>query len=154
MQVKKVPNFSARPAAWLWLLVALLVAVSYFVAVAGTHGGDLVTAWTLATTHEPERYTALYFSNPAQLPSFARASTKQTVPFHIVNHEGAAKTYRYRIRFQVEGKAMDQYFSVTIADGQDMQQAAVFTIPKPNEASTLTIQLLNTSQQLTLRSNS
>lgn len=131
----------------------LLVGVSMLVAILGA-GGSRTNAWSVATTHKPEQYSAMFFSNPARLPSYAPAGKPQMILFHIVNHEGVTRGYQYTIQLQLNGRITTQTGSLQLKDGQDVQEVAKFTIPKPNEVATLTIQLVGSNERLTLRSRS
>lgn len=153
MHDKKSQNLALRRAIVLWTMLVLLVGASMYVAILSA-GGSLTNAWSLATTHRPEQYSAMFFSNPAKLPSYAPAGKPQVVPFHIVNHEGLTRSYRYTIQLQLNGKLTTQTGSLQLKDGQDVQEVAKFTIPKANEVATLTIQLAGSNEQLTLRSQS
>ena len=51
----------------------------------------------LSTTHQPERLTELYFTNPSNLPESYSAYGANQVLFTIHNNEDHPVTYRYRI---------------------------------------------------------
>jgi hypothetical protein len=57
------------------------------------------TVWSDATTHKPQPYTELYFTNPDQLPSVAPARHNLPVSFTVHNLEGHTVTYIYAITF-------------------------------------------------------
>lgn len=136
----------------LWSFVGLLVATLLIVAVTTT--GGVSQAWKLATTHQPEDYTALYFEHPGQLPNFALAGKTQTVYFRIANNEAATRTYYYQVKQQIGGSLVAHSQSVTLTSGQDERLSFQFTIPKPETPALITITVLGTNEQLTLRSRS
>jgi hypothetical protein len=47
----------------------------------------------------PERYTELYFTNPAAIPTSITAGKPATFSFTVVNHEGVTTTYPYSSYF-------------------------------------------------------
>lgn len=51
--------------------------------------------WLLSLSHQPARYTALYFNNPGALPSTVVRGRRIRVSFTIDNLEGRAISYRY-----------------------------------------------------------
>jgi len=136
---------------WAFLLALGLLAI--FVATAAS-GVNFSQAWTLATTHQPERYSELYFEDPGHLPAYAPAGKLQVVYFHIVNHEHQSQHYQYSITRTIGGVTSELHGSVDARDGQDVRQALQFVIPKPLEQAKITVQLLNSNQQLTFRSQS
>lgn len=139
-------------AAVLWVFLFIL-AGTVLVGGMRSHAG-LGQLWTLATTHQPERYLQLYFENPGHLPSFAPAGKPQVVYAHFVNHEARPKVYQYMITRTIGGVTKAAFGSISLNDGQEGRVALRFTIPKPQVAAQLTLTVLGSSQQLSLRSRS
>jgi len=52
-------------------------------------------ALAAATTHQPERYTELYFNDQTRLPIKAAVNRTQMFSFELANHENSTKTYTY-----------------------------------------------------------
>lgn len=153
MTTNKVQKTIIAPPVLLAAMLLLLLGVGGYTAWAAT-GKNLENVWRLATSHLPETYTALYYSDPAHLPLYAPAGKKQAVAFYIVNHEGTTKTYAYEIETVENGQAFITSGSATLIDGQAVQKIATFVIPKPNEAAMTTIRLVGENEVLTLRSQS
>ncbi len=137
----------------LWLFLAILLFAVALTVTATSHL-SLTDIWRNAATHQPERYSELYFDNPARLPGYAPAKKRQTVRFHIVNHEHSTAVYRYRTTVTIGGVTATHNGSAELADGQAAAEALSFTIPHPNETALITIKLVGTNQQLTFRSKS
>ncbi|HEU4966139.1 MAG TPA: DUF1616 domain-containing protein [Candidatus Saccharimonadales bacterium] len=138
------------------LLGLFLVVIVGAAIVLGTNlfRSSITEAWSLATSHQPERYTELYFDNPAQLPSYAPAGKSQKVPFTIVNHEAATRTYTYTVQTTIGTVTTSRTVTVTLRNGQAATDTVRFAIPLPNEQAHTTITLLGTNQSLTFRSQS
>jgi len=54
---------------------------------------------TNATTHQPERYSELYFTSPSNLPSQVKAGQALPVSFTLHNVESEQYSYTYTIDF-------------------------------------------------------
>lgn len=136
----------------LWLFVGLVLTLG--VLGSGIANNGFAWAWSLATTQQPERYTQLYFENPAHLPNYAPARKVQTIAFHIANHEDSTQTYLYQITRAVAGSTSVERGSATIRNGQDVRVVTHFTIPKPLQIEEITITLSGRTESLTFRSQS
>lgn|GEM_PF-1023305 len=138
------------------LVSTFLVVIICAAIILGTNvfRSGITQAWSLATSHQPERYTELYFNNPAQLPSYAPAHKSQSVAFTIVNHEAQTRTYTYTVQTTVGKVTTSRTASVTLRDGQTVTDTIHFTIPLPNEQAYSAVKLLGTSQILAFRSQS
>lgn len=152
MRLKNIQIKLARPSLSFGVFLVVVIAMSVGAAAVSAHG--INQAWRLATTHQLEPYTALYFDSPARLPLYAPAGKAEAVPFRIANHEGSPRTYQYQILFTVSGTEAVKSGSVTLASGQDVRMFANFAMPQPNEQGQLVIEIVGTSQRLTLRSQS
>jgi len=147
------PAIAYKPAG-LILLVFLILLITSGLILLITSPAGLATAWVEATTHQPERYTALYFDHPAQLPSYAPTRKPQTIPFRIVNHEHEPMTYQYESTVIMNGVTTIKYGTVRLLDNENAVESVSFTIPHPLEVAFITVQLTNTHQQITFRSTS
>lgn len=137
----------------LWLFAAaLLVSTAAVCIAAAPH--NLKQTWQNATTHQPERYTQLYFTDPAHLPAFARPGKAQIITFRIVNHEHTGKIYTYETRVTIAGKTSTHRGTVMLADGQSANETLGFTIPAARMQAAIAVRLVGTSQTITFRSTS
>jgi hypothetical protein len=133
--------------------VVLATAIAITAAVVSA-GGSFANAVRLATTHQPEVFTELYFLNPGQLPAYAAPGKKQTVRFHIQSHAAQRQTYSYRIA--IEGLPANSVStgSVVLSPGTGATVPFNFTIAGAGQSVSITIRLVGTQQYLTLRSRS
>ncbi|HKU18054.1 MAG TPA: hypothetical protein VJP80_02160 [Candidatus Saccharimonadales bacterium] len=119
------------------------------------HRHTIAHAFTLATTHQPERYSELYFDNSAHLPLYSPAYKAERVSFHIANHQGKTTTYAYRVVFQVGAKtSVLRSGSVTIADGSSADISVTYTMSAPNLSGQLNVQLEGRSEHIAYRMKS
>ncbi len=136
-----------------WAFLLLLVLSVVLIATIAS-GISLGQAWTLATTHQPERYSELYFADPGHLPTYAPASKEQIIYFYIVNHEHQSQLYTYQVMQTIGTATTVTEASVYVRDGQDAQQKVQFIIPKPLQQAIITVRLLHSNLQLSFRSQS
>jgi hypothetical protein len=109
----------------------------------------------LATTAQPERYSALYFDNSVHLPQYAPAGKKEMLTFHVANYEGKTTTYTYIASMQIGNKATPLGTgSTTLFDGNSSTHTIIFTMPTPNTSATITINLSGRTEHLQFRSQS
>ena len=153
MSGRKATNKIILPNAILWLFLVILISAAGGIALK-TSGYDLRSVWDLAATRQPERYSELYFNSPAHLPVFAAQRKPQVVPFTIVNHEHQQNAYRVETTVIVDGVSTVRIDAVTLRDGQSATEQVRFTMPGPYKSAMITVRLLGTSLQLTLRSKS
>ena len=146
--VKKIPTHLQFV-----MVVFLMVVCASVIGVIGTHG-NVSDAITLATTHQPERYTQLFFDNPAKLPSYAPTGKIQTLNFSIVNNNAEQVTYTYETTITIGSSTTSTSHSLTLANGQSAQLVTQFTVPTPLTKAQITIHLLGTNQRITLASTS
>jgi hypothetical protein len=73
-----------------------------------------------ATTHQPQSYTELYFSDPNRLPAVAPADQRLPLAFTIHNVEGRDVGYSYKINFTGPNgqTTLLRQGQVTVAAGQ------------------------------------
>jgi hypothetical protein len=60
--------------------------------------------WALSVFRQPDRYTALSFSNPAKLPAAAFWNQPIRIAFSVSNQEGRLTTYRYVMSESADGR--------------------------------------------------
>lgn len=79
---------------------------------------------------EPERFTQVYFTNPAQLPRTFEPDGKQTVQFTIRNLEHATKQYTYRVTVRSNvGAHVATTGSLLLAQGQQRSLVKEVVMP-------------------------
>jgi hypothetical protein len=114
----------------------------------------LADSYKLATSHLQEKYTQLYFNNPAKLPIYSPAGKTEKIVFTIANYEAKTETYTYQTDLSVNGSVSSITNRVTLKNGQSTILIATMMIPKPNTPATLNIRLVGLTNQLTLKSTS
>jgi hypothetical protein len=137
----------------LWAFLIGLIVSCGIVMVLG-NSNSITAALTQASSHQPEKYTSLYFEDPGHLPSYAATGIVHTIYFHIVDHEQQARTYTYQIAMVIAGSSSVQSAAIQVANGQNVRQLLRFTIPKPNSSATIMVTLVGSSEQLLFRSHS
>jgi hypothetical protein len=114
---------------------------------------QLAHAFKLATTHQPERFTELYFADPARLPKHLLPDESADVSFVIGNHQAQSTDYRYQVDFIKDGQTVaSRTGEVTVDDSQTAVQTITIP-PQPEEGSLLMlIRLPDQNQTIHLRS--
>jgi hypothetical protein len=79
----------------LWV-IAILLTCTWIGYESGQNSTSLVHAFTLATTHQPERFTELYFSDYAAIPKTVTVGQAYQIPVTVVNDEAETYTYTYQ----------------------------------------------------------
>jgi hypothetical protein len=101
-------------------------------------------AFTLATTHQPERLTELYFTHPSSLPTTGKAGQNLPVDFTIHNLEAENMSYTYRIELidqDGNGTVLAQR-QLSIKNGNAAQISDTVSLPPANGRSQVDIQLI------------
>lgn len=112
-------------------------------------------AFKLATTHQPERFTELFFVDPTSLPAVITAGKKYGGSFAVVNHEGAPTTYRYQVTVTDAGQtAYQTVHAVTIGDGHKITVPFGFEAQKPLQEVRIVITLLDQQQSVHFKAKS
>ena len=158
--LKGVPNFSIARVKTLLLKRSVLVAGGAIIITSLVIGvvsqvPALKNAATLATSHQPERFTELYFKNATKLPNRVTAGKRMDVSFAIANHEATTKTYQYQVTVVDETSNQTVRTSrafATILDGKTRIIPINFTFPNVNKNYSLEIQLVNRSEVIKFRS--
>ena len=124
----------------------LLVAAVLLVALCAMWAAQ-TQAFKLATTHQSEHFTELYFADPANLPAAVASGQVVPVVFALKNHEAQDVTYAYRITFFADG------VSTPLAEGQqvvrDAQSQSLtqnITIPSGTSRGAVVVELINKRQ--------
>lgn len=138
----------------LTLKAILILCVFLFLAGASmvsVYKNDIASAFTLATTHQPESFTELYFINSRSLPLYSPTLKPQRVTFRITNHESRQVTYAYIVT--QDGVKLAES-TVVLSDGQSTDVTFVYIIPTPATPTTLSVSLVGRPEHIDFRSKS
>ncbi|HSW66419.1 MAG TPA: DUF1616 domain-containing protein [Bacillota bacterium] len=137
------PATSKRVPKWALGLGLFLVLAAGFVAVSHTQ------AYKLATTHQPERFTELYFTHPDALPARAEPGSKLPVAFTLHNQESRDTTYNYRITFTDQGGTVTLVtHSLQLKTNQQRAITEDIVIPTGDTRGEVSVQLIHEDQSV------
>ena len=115
-------------------------------------GGVLLLNWLRqtrpfikATSHQPERYTELYFTNSNNLPSAAQSGRPLSVSFAIHNVEARTMTYTYETDF-IAPPGQTTVLSrrqLSLSNGRTKTITEATTLPPFSGRAEITVVLLN-----------
>lgn len=107
---------------------------------------------SLSFTHQPERFTALYVTDPARLPTRVTPGRPVSVDFGIQNHEGRQRRYRYVAKLTTAGRpAVTRRGAVEVADsGRASRRVDLGTAPRTSGYS-VTVRLESTGETIRYR---
>jgi hypothetical protein len=129
-------------------IAALLVVTVVSLAFVGRTA--IAATWTQATTRQSGQYTALGFLNTGHLPTYASAGTVQHMTFRIANHETTLTTYQYRVVMNVSSaSSLLETGVVTIPSGQSADRVINVSLPRPNMAAQIMVQLVDRPEYIT-----
>jgi len=135
------------------LLAVLVITGGIYTGI--THKSAIAHAFTLATTHQPERFTELYFNNSAHLPLYAPAGKLQHITFHIGNHEAHSVSYGYVALMTSNGNVtVLSRGNVTVVDTQGHDILLSFSLPAPNSAAQISVTLTGRPEHITFKARS
>ena len=141
----KTRTLLTRLFAGLFVLVVLLIGF--------VERAPLADAYHLATTHSPERYSELYFTDSTKLPQQIIAGRRYDIAVHVQNHEQAAKAYQLVAVVQVSGQPVStQTARVQMNDGEGKDATFSFTAPQAGGSVDMVVQIKGTKQYIELRS--
>jgi uncharacterized membrane protein len=135
-----MPKNTSRTTTRSKLLLVLLIAVIAVIG-AGIYNVRHTTAFVDATTHQPERYTELYFTDPTKLP--VNIGHDQTLPVNFTVHNVEARNMSYTYDLSLlttSGKALSQSqhtFSLT----NNNTKVITNDITVPNELGKTEVQI-------------
>src|SRR5277367_5266167 len=102
MSYYHLPTVSKPKAITLFAIVLIIAAI-----VVGVYHVRNTKAFVDATTHQPERYTELYFSSPTSIPVNVVSGKQLPVSFTIHNVEARNMSYTYDVSFMTStGKVL------------------------------------------------
>lgn len=103
----------------------------------------------LATTHQPERLTELYFPDSQSLPSTYMPREKLTVRFAIHNLEYRTTAYPFQIILGTPTRTLTAYHrTVTLKQGQTTIVSAPITVPMSASRLAVNVLLTNKNQAI------
>jgi hypothetical protein len=129
------------------MLLALLIIVPTVV----INRQNIANAFVLATTHQPERFTELYFVNSSLLPSYTPTAKIQHITFRITNHEAYPIAYTYIIAQDTSQLAKN---TITLSDAQSTDVTFTYSIPTPKTGTILSVSLINRTEHIAFRTKS
>lgn len=137
-----------------FIAIAALLVVAGFGVALGAHR-QVVEAWSMATTPQSERYTALSFLNTGHLPTYASAGKVQSMSFRITNHQAVTTTYQYRVSLNTGSTVtLLKQGVVTLNDSQSADQTLQFALPRPNMTGQILVQLVDRAEYITFEAKS
>jgi uncharacterized membrane protein len=139
------------------MIKAVLYSLVFVAIVAGCiwQRGAIRHAYHLATSHQPETYTELYFANVTKLPGQVTAGKTYTYTVHVTNHQ--AKTVRYRVVATVaisHAATTVTQATITLRDGQGADKEFTLNMPKTQESAVITVSLPDQGQHIEFKSKS
>jgi hypothetical protein len=111
-------------------------------------------AWRMATSHQPETFTELYFADPDHLPRVMAPGQIFTPDFIIRNLEGRTMTYQYELRVSSDTPGTQPTIAsdtTTIGTGNAETVTLPVTMPSFSDRANLTISIKPTNQQIHYR---
>jgi Protein of unknown function (DUF1616) len=142
----KSAKFRPTKSIFVLLTCALVLVVSLIVA---NQRNQLASALSKATSHQPELYSELYFTNYRALPKSIQAGETNAVPFTVTNHEARTTTYSYQAEVLENGNG--KYLppvSFSLGSGMKTNRIVYFTANQSGDQVEIIIRLLH--QNLTI----
>jgi hypothetical protein len=133
---------------WRTLVAVAIIAVgaAFFT---DTYWPQIAQALTLATTHQPERLTELYFAVPEQLITNAKPGQKLPVSFAVHNLEAQDMIYAYRITLTDDhGTTSLGNQHLPLLSGQTRTTSQIITVPPGQGKLQISIELPQQSQAI------
>ena len=135
----------------LYVFIVLLAAVSTMLI---SSRGNLLDAVKLASSHQQENFTELYFLKPSQLPQYSPTGKTMTIEFHIQNVSNISKTYKYNEVLQSPNSIRKTFGTISVPADSGKSIPYSYSIPVPNEKVEITISIPSDNEYLTFRSQS
>lgn len=135
------------------LFVVLLILAPLAAWLLFAQGG--LEALKLATTHQPEPFTELYFVRPTRLPEAVTPNKTYAQTFTIVNHDAPTRIYTYQVTIRdKQGERRQKPVSVTVQNGQQVQQTFRYSTAAIRSPVMITVTLLDQQQSIHFRTKS
>jgi uncharacterized membrane protein len=132
-------------------IVLALLALLLISCVAIINKQSISSVFVMATTHQPERFTELYFVDSSLLPSYTPTAKPQRVTFRITNHEAHPVTYTYVVTQNARQLVKD---TITLGDAQSSDINFVYSIPTPTTDAALSVSLIDRAEHIAFRTKS
>ncbi len=126
----------------LTLIICLTVIVGAGIA-SGKHEA-VARALRTATTHKPESFTELYFSDYSKVPKNLTLGKKYPIQFTISNHE--FKNYTYTYQTELVGQNLTRKskpVTVSVESGKRIRRTTSIFASQPGEQVELIVRVLN-----------
>jgi len=135
--------------------MAFILVVTTILGVVYVYRAPLHRAYGLATSHQPETYTELYFDNSPKLPMQVTAGKPYTYTVHIANHEAKPMTYRVIASVEVPNVApVITTVTIRLSSGQATDKTFRLQLSQPHQSATIKVGLPSQQQYVTFRSQS
>jgi uncharacterized membrane protein len=140
----QVPARSRRVRKLVLGFAAVCILLVTFLALSHTN------TFKLATTHQPDRFTELYFTNPTSLPATVKLSATVPVSFTLHNEEARTQSYTYNITFAdaTGTTTVLKTQEIILQNGQKQVINQDITLPTGNSRGEVSVNLLNKSQSV------
>ncbi len=137
------PARSKHVPKWVLGLGLFLVLIAGFAAISHTQ------AYKMATTHQPERFTELYFTRPDALPARVEPGSKLSVTFTLHNQESRDTTYVYQITFtDQDGTVTLVTHSLQLKTNQQRAITENIVVPVGDTRGEVSVHLLHEDQSV------
>jgi len=134
---------------WSVGITVVIISLSYVIMVPNK---SIANAITLATTHQPERVTELYFTDYKTIEKQVTVKKQYSIPFTVVNHETRPTTYSYETAAITGTKSTPlSSGTLTLIDGQAGNVTVDFTPTTPGTTYQISIKLISVKQEINVR---
>jgi hypothetical protein len=119
--------------------VVALIGIAINIALSNPHVDNTLA---LATTHQPETFTELYFNNSWSLPKTVTAGVPASFSYHVTNYEAKDNLYEAQATLVEDGASTTiarGRFLLTNGEGKDV--SVTFTPTAPNQQLELIVAL-------------
>jgi len=134
------------------ILILVIAVVLNGAAVLALHQKSLADAYRTATSHQPERFTELYFNDPDMLPRQLVAGKAATFSFSIANREAQDFTYYYQVAFEgPELRIVQPVQTVSLHSAQARTEQAIIPAQAAGKHIRVTVRIINKDQAIAFR---
>ena len=136
-----------------YAFAAILVVLTIAIYISNSRSINHVVA--LASTHQPETYTELYFVSPNTLPAHVAQGVVSKFSFGVTSHQSNATNYGYEITDTTpDGVSVVTRGSLILQNSGTEQKTVNFTIAKANTSALIQISLVGTNKKISFWSQS
>ena len=149
MSIKRLRNKSLR------LTFLLFIFALAFGSIIFAGPSRLSQAIALASTHQPEKFTELYFIDQLHLPILVKPKVENNFSFRIINHEGTTTDYSYIVYQQTQqGEIVMSHGEVSLQAEKSAQIKSGFKIDNSNTRADIVVSINNGTQKIYFRTQS